>query len=152
MIVVGDLGAPNPTTGSVTLGSTEPDGSRITFNNNSAVTFVPALPGGNSLLGVAAHEIGHAIGILHSTTPGTLMFPFSSVTETLASEDISAVRALYGWIRRLDRETGQGIEGETREKDFGGGLAGGKGETQLRATKAEAKGGDMCWACALKKS
>jgi Matrixin len=97
VIVVGDLGAPNPTTGSVTLGSTEPDGSRITFNNNAAVTFVPALPGGNSLLGVAAHEIGHAIGILHSTTPGTLMFPFSSVTETLASEDIAAVRALYGW-------------------------------------------------------
>jgi Matrixin len=95
-IGVGNLGAPNPS-GSVTLGSTAPDGSSITFNNNSGVSFVPTLPGGNSLLGVAAHEIGHAIGILHSTTPGTLMFPFSSVTETLASEDIAAVRALYGW-------------------------------------------------------
>ena len=96
-IGVGDLGAPNPTTGNVTLGFTRPDGLAITFNNNNGVSFVPALPGGNSLLGVAAHEIGHAIGILHSTTPGTLMFPFSSVTETLANLDIAAVRALYGW-------------------------------------------------------
>jgi hypothetical protein len=96
-IGVGDLGAPNPTTGNVMLWLTQPDGSAITFNNNIRVSFVPALPGGNSLLGVAAHEIGHAIGILHSTTPGTLMFPFSSVTETLANLDIAAVRALYGW-------------------------------------------------------
>jgi hypothetical protein len=101
-INVGNLGAPNPTTGSVKLGQTLPDGSVITFNNNGGVSFVPALPGGNSLIGVAAHEIGHAIGILHSTTPGTLMYPFSSVTETLAAEDIAAVRALYGWAQQRE--------------------------------------------------
>ncbi|MCU1226577.1 MAG: hypothetical protein JWQ42_4670 [Edaphobacter sp.] len=90
-----DLG-PLDSAGNGKLGNTHLT-SEITINNNATAIFVPQLPGGNSLLGVVAHEIGHAIGIGHSTTPGTLMYPFSSVTETLAPEDVEAARALYGW-------------------------------------------------------
>jgi hypothetical protein len=96
VIRVGDLGV-DPVTGNGTLGETTEDGSQITLNNNFAVTFVPTLPGRNSLLSVAAHEIGHAIGILHSTTPGTLMYPFGGAVEALADEDTAAARALYAW-------------------------------------------------------
>lgn len=97
VIGVGQLGSP---AGSFILGRTVQNGSTITITLNNAVTFVAKAPGGNSLLSVLAHEIGHAIGILHSTTPGTLMFPFNSNTETLASEDLAAARALYAWEKQ----------------------------------------------------
>ena len=54
---------------------------------------------------VALHEVGHAIGIDHSTS-GTLMAPYQNTGSlSLTSDDISAARAIYG--------TGSGTGGGT---------------------------------------
>lgn len=97
VIDAGNLGSPAPVTNSVVLGSTDPSGSTITFNSNAGVTFAPSLPGNPSLLAVATHEIGHALGLLHNTNPGSMMYPFNSVTEALAPDDIASIKALFGW-------------------------------------------------------
>jgi hypothetical protein len=98
-IVVGaaNLGTPTPVTGTVKLGSTAADGSTINFNNNIGVTFAAALPGTPSLLAVAIHEIGHALGLLHNTNPASVMYPFNSATEAFGPDDVASIRALFGW-------------------------------------------------------
>jgi hypothetical protein len=49
---------------------------------------------------VATHELGHGMGLGHSSVSGATMTPStlycSQVNRTLASDDINAVRALYG--------------------------------------------------------
>jgi hypothetical protein len=80
------------------LGKTQWDGSDIQFNKNAAVIFSAQQPDpAPTLLAVATHEIGHALGLMHSTNPASVMFPFNSSTETLDPEDVAAIRALYGW-------------------------------------------------------
>lgn len=84
--------------GSPTLGSTSPDGTSIVFNNaTSWVASNPTPPGSTDLLAVAVHEIGHAIGLLHSTSDNSIMNPFNGNREVLTSDDVNAARALYGW-------------------------------------------------------
>jgi len=80
-----------------TLGSTTADGTAITLNAaNVWVAQVSAGPG-SSLLAILLHEVGHALGLLHSTNPSSAMWPFVGTTEVLSVEDRAAIRALYGW-------------------------------------------------------
>jgi hypothetical protein len=49
------------------------------------------------LLSVAAHEIGHNLGLDHSRDPDSLMFPsYSGPHRFLAEDDIAGVQSLYG--------------------------------------------------------
>ncbi len=45
---------------------------------------------------VALHEIGHALGLAHSTDPNAVMYPVASPTNpTLDASDIAGIQALY---------------------------------------------------------
>ena len=53
------------------------------------------------VLGIMTHEIGHAIGLVHSNIAGTVMFPAAlrrngPGTGILLADDIARVRAVYG--------------------------------------------------------
>jgi len=49
------------------------------------------------LLTVAAHEIGHTLGLAHSNDPDALMFPsYSGPHRFLGNDDIAGVQSIYG--------------------------------------------------------
>ena len=58
---------------------------------------VAATQGAFHLETVALHEIGHLLGLGHSSVEGALMYPSISpgVTKGLHSDDIQGIRALY---------------------------------------------------------
>ena len=76
-----------------TSGSTTRDGSAITIS--STFPFSPA--GSCSLFATVIHEVGHALGMLHSTSAVSVMNPANCSQVTLAPDDIAGIRALYGW-------------------------------------------------------
>jgi hypothetical protein len=65
--------------------------------------------GGFYIEDIAAHEFGHALGLLHSTTTGATMYPTvsacSTALRTLDADDIAGARALYP-RQMLQRPTG----------------------------------------------
>lgn len=49
------------------------------------------------LLTVAAHEIGHTLGLAHSSDPGALMYPsYEEPRRFLGDDDIAGIQDLYG--------------------------------------------------------
>src|SRR5262245_57906549 len=51
------------------------------------------------LFTVASHEIGHALGLLHSTTAAAVMFSSYNTRKTaLNTDDINGIRAIYGGV------------------------------------------------------
>ena len=54
---------------------------------------------GTNMLATLTHEIGHSLGLEHSSVPGAVMTPFSSPYNpnfALSQDDIEGVVALYG--------------------------------------------------------
>ena len=47
-------------------------------------------------IGVALHEIGHALGLGHSPVAGSIMYAYGNSTGTLHKDDIAGVRAIFG--------------------------------------------------------
>lgn len=63
------------------------------------------------LVTVAAHELGHALGLAHSDDPAALMFPFYNGSHRfLADDDWLAITALYPVRERLIEIPGDTLE------------------------------------------
>ena len=69
-------------------GQTAGDGGHIWLD--------PAETWNNSLLSdIALHEIGHALGLDHSTSPGSVMYPFVPAGSVIDAESIEALLLAY---------------------------------------------------------
>lgn len=47
------------------------------------------------LPGVVAHEVGHGLGLGHSSDPGSVMWPVATGFAALGADDVAGIRALY---------------------------------------------------------
>ena len=81
-----------------------PSDGRIRFDEQEKWSFSGSTGGwwlwthtdAQSMIYVATHEIGHALGLGHSNVGGTVMWPTASLgNPNLHSDDIAGIRALY---------------------------------------------------------
>ena len=73
-----------------------PSDGRFHYDGDE-VWSVGANPGAYDLETVALHEIGHLLGLGHSSVEGAIMFPTirSGVTQSLHGDDVQGIKALY---------------------------------------------------------
>jgi hypothetical protein len=69
----------------------------ILFNTaQSWDSYRGALRSGTDIQRVALHELGHALGLAHSSVAGAIMNPYISSSYTLSNDDIAGAQSLYG--------------------------------------------------------
>ncbi len=67
------------------------------------------------LFTVAAHEIGHALGLYHSTVAAAEMYAtYNGVKNSLNSDDIAGIQAIYGGPRKPDVYNSNGASDGTQ--------------------------------------
>ena len=84
-------------TGGVLAHAFYPQSGETHFDNHEA--WVDRQTEGVDLMTVAAHELGHALGLGHSPVPGALMAPYYQGYDpdfVLTDDDIGAIQSLYG--------------------------------------------------------
>jgi Matrixin len=70
---------------------------------NTAQGYVINTGGGYDLYTVAVHEIGHALGLYHSSVSTAYMFAnYNGTHPRLSSDDIAGIQAIYGGARSYD--------------------------------------------------
>lgn len=57
---------------------------------------LPVPLGATDLVSIAMHEIGHALGLTHSTNKDAVMFPTVQPRRELGGDDVPRIQALYG--------------------------------------------------------
>ncbi len=74
------------------------DSGSVTFDDGENWTLTnPQYYDDISLLGVASHELGHAIGMLHTDDPNALMYPeYSPYVLQPTQDDVAGLQRLYG--------------------------------------------------------
>jgi Matrixin len=88
-----------------------PTDGRVHFDDAESWTTSPQSSQAQpiDLVTVAAHEIGHAIGLGHSQDPAALMYPYYSASHRyLGSDDINGMSALYPVEWRLRNSNSSG--------------------------------------------
>ncbi|WP_395745613.1 matrixin family metalloprotease [Prosthecobacter sp.] len=68
------------------------------FNDTTAIWCVGATPGAFDIESVALHEIGHILGLAHSSDISAVMYPSvqpNAIRRDLAQDDIDGIRQLY---------------------------------------------------------
>jgi len=71
----------------------------IHFDDSESTWAIGALPGAMHVESVALHEIGHILGLQHSTVPGAVMWPTlnaNTILQVLTQDDINGVQSCYG--------------------------------------------------------
>jgi predicted Zn-dependent protease len=70
---------------------------RVFFNVDLNWSF-GAAPGAYDFLTVGLHELGHALGLAHSSVKGVVMWSYNGMNENrvLQDDDVHGIEALYG--------------------------------------------------------
>jgi len=73
------------------------DGSQVFLHFDNDERWVDSDTQNVDLETVAAHEIGHTLGLAHSSDPNALMFPsYSGPHRSLDQDDIAGIQSIYG--------------------------------------------------------
>lgn len=81
---------------------TDPVPKPVHFDETEVNWVIGATPGSFDVETVALHELGHILGLHHSTVPGAVMFASvadGTIARTLTADDIAGVQSLYGALQ-----------------------------------------------------
>jgi peptidoglycan hydrolase-like protein with peptidoglycan-binding domain len=82
--------------------SPDPHPKPVHFDETEVTWAVGASPGAFDVETVALHELGHILGLQHSTVPGAVMSPTvasNTLLRTLTADDIAGAQSLYGSVQ-----------------------------------------------------
>ena len=92
-------------------GSSVDHGFDIAFYD-SGITWCLSASGGTDIRAVATHELGHALGLGHSTTNGATMYPYySGISDrSIEADDIAGIQHVYGYCPNCWDDDGDGYD------------------------------------------